>query len=59
MKIKCNHERTSRGPTAVSITVCCIKGDCIFISGIEIVGADTSGGGINSVVEEMKKLDLP
>ena len=38
------------------ISVCCIKGDCIFISGIEIVGANTSGGGINSVVEEMKKL---
>ena len=38
------------------ISVCCIKGGCIFISGIEIVGANTSGGGINSVVEEMKKL---
>jgi hypothetical protein len=38
------------------ISVCCTKGDCIFVSGIEIVGANASGGGIDSVVEEMKKL---
>ena len=38
------------------ISVCCIKGGCIFVSGIEIVGTNASGGGIDSVVEEMKKL---
>mmetsp|Transcript_11576 Transcript_11576/g.32862 ORF Transcript_11576/g.32862 Transcript_11576/m.32862 type:complete len:285 (-) Transcript_11576:1465-2319(-) len=44
------------GPGDLPISICCVKDDHIFVSGIEIVGASTSGGGIDAVVAEMKKL---
>ena len=46
----------ARGADDLPISICCIKGDYIFVSAIEIAGANTNGGGIGAIVQEMKKL---
>ena len=38
------------------ISICCVKDDYIFVSAIEIAGVNANGGGIEAIVQEMKRL---
>ena len=44
------------GADDLPISICRVKDDYIFVSAIEVAGVNTSGGGTEAIVQEMKKL---
>ena len=44
------------GADDLPISICCIKDNYIFVSAIEVAGVNTSRGGTEAIVQEMKKL---